>query len=191
MKKTQVLAALAFFSVFIIGLAPASSAAQMPTLTLPPPTLPSYTYYFNGTSTQYTISNTQWQLLFEKVFNNKTMVSYNWTQNTTEDLIVFDISYTGLNPYGLSLINQLSAIGSPSLQNMSKAFNNTKNAPSLVTSGGSTLTNIQALNAGAYPGFSWSQIKVKPLSAEYRDAGIIAAIIAATFILYFYFNRKR
>ena len=191
MKKLQVLAALAFFSVFIIALAPASSAAQTPTITLPPATLPAYTYYINGTENHYTISNPQWQLLFEKVFDNQTMVSYNWSQNTTEDLIVFDLSYTGLNPYGLELITQLSYIGSPSAQNMSKAFNNTKNAQSLVKSGGSTLTNIQALDAGAYPGFSWSQVKVKPLSSEYRDAGIIVAIIAVTFVLYFYFNRKK
>ncbi len=191
MKKIQVLAALAFFSVFIIALAPASSAAQTPTITLPPATLPAYTYYINGTENHYTISNPQWQLLFEKVFNNQTMVTYNWSQNTTEDLIVFDLSYTGLNHYGLALITQLSAIGSPSAQNMSEAFNNTKNGQSLVKSGGSTLTNIQALDAGAYPGFSWSQVKVKPLSSEYRDAGIIVAIIAVTFVLYFYFNRKR
>ena len=191
MKKIEALAAMALFSVFIIALAPASSAAQTPTLTPPPATLPAITYYINGTSSYQTISGPQWSLLFNNIFNNKTMVSYNWTQNNTEDLIVFDLSYTGLNPYGLSLINQLSSIGAPSAKNLSKAFNGTKNNPSLVTSGGSTLTNIQALNAGAYPGFTWSKTNVKPPTAEYRDAGIIVAIIAATFVLYYYFNRKR
>ncbi|MCL4337338.1 MAG: hypothetical protein M1129_03405 [Candidatus Thermoplasmatota archaeon] len=191
MKKIEVLAALALFSVFLIAIAPASSAAQTPTLSPPPVTLPSVTYYINGTENHYTLSNPQWQLLFSDVINNKSMVSYNWSQNLTEDLIVFDLSYTGLNPYGMTLISQLSFIGSPTVQNFSKAFNNTKNDPSLVKSGGSTLSNIQALNAGAYPGFNWSQIKVNPVSTDYRDAGIIGAIIAATFVLYFYFNRKR
>lgn len=191
MKKIEVFSAMAIFSVLLIALAPASSAAQMPTLTTPPATLPAITYYINGTENHYTLSNPQWQILFNDVYNNKSMVSYNWSQNLTEDLIVFDLSYTGLNPYGLALVNQLSFIGSPTAQNLSAAFNNTKNGASLVKSGGSTLSNIQALNAGAYPGFSWSQIKVKSASAEYRDAAIIVAIIAVTFVLYFYFNRKR
>jgi hypothetical protein len=191
MKKIQVLAAVAFFSVFLIALAPASSAAQTPTLTPPPATLPSITYYINGTSTYDSISNTQWQVLFQDVFNNHNFVKYNWSQNLTEDLIVFDLSYTGLNPYGNALIVSLSNIGSPTVQNLSKAFNATKNDLSLVKSGGNAITNIQALNGGAYPGFSWSKITVKSLSAEYRDAGIIVALIAVTFVLYFYFNRKK
>ncbi len=191
MKKIEVLAAMALFSVFLIAIAPASSAAQTPTISLPPATLPTVTYYINGTENHYTLSNPQWQLLFNDVINNKSLISYNWSQNLTEDLIVFDLSYTGLNPYGLALINQLSFIGTPTVQNFSKAFNATKNDPSLVKSGGTTLSNIQALNAGAYPGFTWSQIKVSPVSDDYRDAAIIVGIIAVTFVLYFYFNRKR
>ncbi len=191
MKKIQVLIAVAFFSVFIIALAPASTAAQTPTLSQPPATLPTITYYINGTSTYDSISNTQWQVLFQDVFNNHNLVKYNWSQNLTEYLIVFDLSYTGLNPYGNALLVSLSNIGAPTAQNFSKAFNDTKDQLSLVKSGGSTITNIQALNGGAYPGFSWSTVKVKSLSAEYRDAAIIVALIAVTFVLYFYFNRKK
>lgn len=192
MKSSQLAAAVVLFSLIAVSFVPfASSAASTPTLSLPPATLPAVTYYINGTSDHYTISDPQWQLLFSGVINNRTIVSYNWSQNSTEDLIVFDLSYTGLNPFGVELISALSYIGSPTIANFTLALHKVGGSNSLVQSGGKTLTNMQALNAGAYPGFSWSQVKVKPLSAEYRDAGIVIAIILATFVLYFVFNRKR
>lgn len=192
MKSTHLTAAVVLFSLLAVSFVPfAASAATQPTLSLPPTTLPTVTYYINGTENHYTLSTPQWQLLFSDVFNNRSIVSYNWSQNSTEDLIMFDLSYTGLNPFGVELVSALSFIGSPTIANFTLALHKVAGAKSLVNSGGNTLTNMQALNAGAYPGFTWSQVKVKSTSAEYRDAGIILAIIVATFVLYFYFNRKR
>lgn len=192
MKVVQITAAILLLSLLGASFAlPASAAATTPTLSLPPATLPSYTYYVNGTSEHYTITSPDWGTLFSSVFNNKSMVSYNWSQNTTEDLIIFDLSYSGPNYFGSQFITALSTIGGPSSQNFTKAFKIVENHNSLVKSGGNTLTNLQALNAGAFPGFDWSHPRVKSLSAEYRDAGIVVAIIVATFVLYFYFNRKR
>lgn len=192
MKKIQFTAAIVLLSLFAASFTPfVSAASSTPTLSLPPATLPAVTYYINGTENHFTISNPQWQVLFTDVINNKTIVSYNWTQNATEDLIVFDLSYSGLNPFGIDLISALSSIGSPTAENFTKALNKVANADSQVQSGSKTLTNIQALDSGAYPGFSWSQPRVKSLSAEYRDAAIVGAIIAATFVLYFYFNRRK
>lgn len=192
MKSTRLTAAVILFSLLAASFVPfASSAATQPTLSLPPTTLPAVTYYVNGTADHYTLSTPQWSLLFTDVFNNQSIVSYNWSQNSTEDLIIFDLSYTGLNPFGMELISAISLIGSPTAANFTLALKKVGGAQSLVSSGGKTLTNMQALNAGAYPGFSWSQIKVKSTSSEYRDAAIITGIIAATFILYFVFNRKR
>lgn len=191
MKKSQLTATLLLLSLFAASFAPMVSTASTPTLNSPPATLPAVTYYINGTSDHYTLSNPQWQILFSSVINNRTVISYNWSQNSTEDLIVFDLSYTGLNTFGVELVSALSFIGAPSAQNFTLAFQKVANSPSLVQSGGSTLTNIQALNAGAYPGFSWSHTQVKSASSEYRDAAIIIIIIAATFVLYFYFNRRK
>ncbi len=192
MKRAQVTAAVLLVSLLAASFLPfASTASSTPNLGLPPATLPVVTYYINGTSDHYTISTPQWQLLFSEVIDNRSIVSYNWSQNASQDLIVFDLSYTGLNPFGVQLISALSYIGSPTIANFTLALHRVAGANSLVQSGGNTLTNIQALNAGAFPGFSWSQPQVKSLSAEYRDAGIIVAIIIATFVLYFVFNRKR
>ncbi|MEM0157864.1 MAG: hypothetical protein QXN26_07405 [Thermoplasmataceae archaeon] len=183
------LAALAF--VFIMAVAPISAMGSTPTLSLPPSSLPSITYYINGTENHYTISTTEWNSFFADIIDNSTYVTYNWSGNATQDLIVFDLSYTGLNPYGLTLITALSSIGFPSAQNLTIAFNMTKNQPSLVTSGSSHLSNVKALDSGAFPGFSWSKPRVTSIYDDYRDAAIIVAIFAATFVLYFYFNRKR
>ncbi len=192
MKRTQLSAAVVLVSLLAVSFLPfASSATSTPNLNLPPPTLPAVTYYINGTSNHFTVSTPQWQLLFSGVFDNRSIVSYNWSQNATQDLIVFDLSYTGLNPFGVQLISALSFIGSPTVANFTLALHRIAGANSLAQSGGKTLTNMEALNSGAYPGFSWSQPQVKSLSAEYRDAGIIVGLIAITFILYFVFNRKR
>lgn len=191
MNKAQFTAAIVLVSMFAVTFAPVAAASSTPVISLPPATLPAYTYYINGTENHYTITSSEWSGMFTSVFNNRTLITYNWANNTTEDLILFDLSYTGLNSFGREFISALSFVGAPSAQNYTKAFENVKNLNSLVQSGGSTMTNLQALNTGAYPGFSWSQPKVKSLTSEYQDAAIIGAIIAATFVLYFYFNRRR
>ena len=189
-SKTAIsLAVLAF--VFVLAVAPISAMGSTPVLNPPPSSLPSVTYYINGTENHYTISTTEWNSFFADIIDNSTYVTYNWSANSTQDLIVFDLSYTGLNPYGLDVITALSSIGFPSVQNFTIAFKMTENQQSLVTSGGSHLSNIKALDSGAYPGFSWSKPRVVSLYDDYRDAAIIVAIFAATFVLYFYFNRKR
>ena len=191
MKTSQLTTLLVLATLFAVSLAPVAASAQTPPLSAPPATLPSYTYYINGTSTHYTITTPEWNAFLNSVINNQTIVSYNWSQNATEALILFDISYLNPNPFGMELVKALSYIGSPTVENFTKAFKSIENANSLVKSGGTYMTNIQALNSGAYPGFSWSEPRVKTLSAEYWDTAIIVGIIAATFVLYFYFNRKR
>ena len=182
---------LALTLVAVLVFAPMVASGSTPTLNPPPSTLPSVTYYVNGSSTYYTIDNTEWQSFFSDIIDNKSFVSYNWSANPTQDLIVFDLSYTGLNPYGMQLELALSTIGYPSLQNFTKAFWMTANETSQVTSGGTHLTNLKALDSGAYPGFTWSKPRVTGVLTDYRDAGIIIAIFAGMFVLYYYFNRKR
>ncbi|HLH85257.1 MAG TPA: hypothetical protein VKU79_00110, partial [Thermoplasmataceae archaeon] len=177
--------------ILLVSLSGLSSASSQPTLSLPPSSLPTYTYYINGTSNHYTITDSEWNTFFTDIIDNKTYVTYNWSSNATQDLIIFDLSYSGLNYYGMQWVVQLSQIGSPSLANMSKAFNATKDLQSLVSSGGHYLTDIQALNAGAYPGFSWSHPRVPSMTTEYRNIGIIVVIVVSMFILYYVFNRKK
>jgi hypothetical protein len=92
-----------------------------------------------------------------------------------------------MNPYGLQFIQALSTIGTPTLKNMTQAFNDTKYQSSQVKG----YTNIKALDAGAYPGFSFSKPMIKPLSEDYEAIGIIVAIIAGMIALYYVFNRKK
>ncbi len=73
------------------------------------------------------------------------------------------------------------------MANMTKAFLDTENVSSHVKG----YTNIQALDAGAYPGFSFSKPVVARKTVQYEEAGAIIAIIAGMFVLYFIFNRKK
>ena len=191
MNKNQYLAVITLVAFFAVSLSPFASAASGPTLNPAPFNLPSVTYYINGGSSHYTITDSEWLNFFNDIIDNKTYVTYNWSQNATQDLIVFDLSYSGLNPYGMQLVYALSQIGFPDVHNFTLAFNKTASQESFVTGNGGKLTNLEALNAGAYPGFSWSTPKVHGIATEYRNIGIIAAIIAAMFILYFYFNRRK
>ncbi|MEM0158383.1 MAG: hypothetical protein QW812_02595 [Thermoplasmataceae archaeon] len=177
--------------LLILSIPGLSAAASQPTLNLPPSSLPTYTYYVNGTSNRFTITDADWSTFFTNIIDNKTYVKYNWSANATQDLIIFDLSYSGLNYYGMQWVFQLSLIGSPSLKNMSKAFNATADMKSLVSSGGHYLTDIEALNSGAYPGFTWSHPRVPSLATEYRNIGIIVAIIISMFVLYYVFNRRK
>ncbi len=172
--------------LLILGLSPALASASTPQLSTPPANLPSVTYY-TPSGSYYTVTSGEWGTFFTSVIDNRSIVSYNWTANATQDLIVFDLSYTGMNYYGLQLVLALSGIGFPSLANMTKAFWQVANQSSKV----SGYTNIQALNVGAYPGFSWSTPKVHTLRQNEYYAGSIVAIIAAVFVLYYIFNRKK
>lgn len=185
MQSKAIVPVAIILSLFMVTMLPTVAEASTPTLSPPSGALPSVTYYTS--SNHYTITDTQWRSFFTAVYDNTTYVSYNWANNTTQFLILFDLGYQGLNPYGLQIILGLSAIGFPSVQNFTQAFNNTKNMKSQV----SGYSDIAALNAGAYPGFSWSKPKIKPVSTDYMEAGVIAAIVAASFVLYFVFNRKR
>ena len=51
-------------------------------------------------------------------------------------------------------------------------------------------TNIQALDAGAYPGFSWSKPVDKPGILEEEYYIVLIAIVASVFVMYFVFNRR-
>ena len=159
--------------------------ASTPPLSPPPSTLPSITYYYHNTK-NFTITSSDWNNFFTDVIDNRTIVTYNWSANATQELIVFDLSYTGMNIYGSSLVVALSSIGSPTVANMTKAFWAVANDSSQV----SGYTNIKALDAGAYPGFSWSTPTINPASVTERNVAIIVGIVAVTFILYFVFNRK-
>lgn len=185
MKKNFTAIMSIFAVIFVVSVIPTASLAQTPQLNPPPATLPSVTYY--TATTHYTITNSEWLLFFENVIDNQTLVKYDWSQNATQQLIVFDLSYTGLNYYGADLVAALAKYGFPDVQNMTKAFKDVANQPSQI----SGYSNIQALNGGAYPGFSWSKPKVQSPIEAYYEVGSIIGILAAMFVLYFVFNRKR
>ncbi len=172
----------AFSIIAIMLMAPI--AAATPTLNAAPSTLPSVEYNYHGTD--YNITNSNWTSFFSNVIDNKHYVTYSFN-TSLQCLIVYDLNYTGMNYYGLQFIQALSGIGSPTLHNMTLAFNQTKDMTSQVKGH----TNIQALDDGAYPGFSFSKPSVIPISSEYLYTGIIVAIIAGMVFLYFFFNRKR
>ncbi len=181
--KIITIAVIALF--LMVSLLPSLSDAAVPPLGAQPSSLPSIPYNYDGSI--YNITSSNWTTYFDDIFNNRAIVSFNWSGNATEDLIIFDLSYTGLNPYGLQIVTALSTIGTPSLNNFTLAFNKTKSMSSQVPG----YTNIQALKAGAYPGFSWSVPKIKKPALQYTYLGIILALIASIFVLYFIFNRKR
>ncbi|MCL5989614.1 MAG: hypothetical protein M1166_04710 [Candidatus Thermoplasmatota archaeon] len=191
MKKLKLIAIMILAVVLLgtIGITGNSSAA-VPKLNLPPTSLPTMTYYTtNGSS--YALNTTLWAELFFDVIDNSSYVSFNWSANSTQYLIVFDLSYTGLNPYGLQFISSLSSIGAPTVAHYKQAFNVTKNMMSQAKNNGKTVTNIVALDHGAFPGFSWSTVNIKSNLTEYRNIGIVVAIVIAMFVLYYYFNRKK
>ncbi len=185
MNIKTVTALLITVSMLGVTLAVPVASADTPHLSPPTGPLPSVTYY--TATTHYTVSGNEWRAFFAHVYDNKSYVTFNWANNTTQFLILFDLGYRGLNHYGLEILTALSEIGFPSVKNMTIAFNKTKNLPSLVKG----YTNIEALDAGAYPGFSWSVPQIKPAYLEYLYGGIILSIVAATFVLYYVFNRKR
>ncbi len=185
MRSKAIVPIAIVLSLFMVVLLPNVAEASTPTLSPPPAALPSITYY--TASTHYTVTDKQWRSFFTSVYDNKSYVSYNWANNTTQFLILFGLGYKGLNPYGLQIVKALSKIGFPSVQNFTLAFNRTKSMQSEV----SGYSNIAALNAGAYPGFTWSKPKIKPLSTVYLEVGVILAILASAFVLYFVFNRKK
>lgn len=172
-------------SLIMVATLPVVAEASTPTLSPPSGSLPSVTYY--TANTHYTIADSQWRSFFVAVYDNNSYISYNWANNTTQFLILFDLGYNGVNPYGMQIVNALAGIGFPSVKNFTIAFNQTKHLTSQV----SGYSNIAALNAGAYPGFSWSVPKIKSQSTVYLETGIIIAIFASIFVLYFIFNRKK
>ncbi len=178
----HVLSAMLALSIVVIFLT--SSGISQPVLSPPPSSLPATTYYFDGT--HYTMSNPEWNNFFTDVIDNKSYVTYNWTNVDSQDLIVFDLSYTGLNPFGMELIVALSGIGFPSVANMTKAFIKIENKPSQIPG----YSNIQALDAGAYPGFSFSKPLVNHTVEYYGIAGIVV-LFGSIFVLYYVFNRKK
>ncbi len=167
---------------------PSVSAAATPTLSPPPSTLPGITYYIeNSNGVHYTVVDSEWKSFFKDVIDNSSYVSYNWSSNLTQYLIVYDLSYKGMNQYGQALITALTTIGFPSIANMSKAFNITQNKSSQI----SGYSNIQALDAGAFPGFSWSVPIKNNSSMDNIYFGILGAIVASIVVLYYVFNRKK
>lgn len=185
MQKNAIIVVTVFTMFLAVGFLPAAASASTPQLSAPPSTLPTVTYYTSDN--HYTITTTEWNTFFTDVIDNMTIVTYNWSANSTQDLILFDLSYNGLNSYGLQVVNALSAFGFPDATNFTKAFWAVANKTSAVNS----LTNHQALNVGAYPAFSWSKPKIHTSAQNTYYAAMIVAIIAATFVLYFVFNRKK
>ncbi len=168
----------------VIVMAPFASSASTPALPPAPTSTSAIHYNYNGTN--QSISNSNWTAFFTYVIDNTHYVKYSFN-TSTQLLIVYDTSYKGMNPYGLQFVKALSGIGTPTLKNMTLAFNDTKGEPSQVKG----YTNIEALNAGAYPGFSFSKPVVKPIYTEYLDVGILVAIVAGMIALYYVFNRKK
>lgn len=185
MNTKALITAIVILSLALVSTVPSISVASTPTLQPTPTTLPTMHYYIGNKT--YGITDSTWTSFFKAVYDNKTYVTYPWANNSTQYYIVYDLSYTGANPYGLQLLIQMEKIGGPSVKNLTIAFNRTKNMASQI----SGYSNIAALDAGAYPGFSWSVPKIKPSGVTETDYGILIAIVASIFILYFVFNRKK
>ena len=172
-------------AVLFLVMIPFGSNASTPNISPPPASLPVQLYYTN--TTHYTINAYDWNQIISTVLDNTSLVSYPWANNLTQALVFFDITYTGMNPFGLEFIVALSKEGgSPTTQNATIAFNSIENMPSKV----SGYTNIQALDAGAYPGFSWSKPVDKPGILEEEYFIVLIAIVASVFVMYFVFNRR-
>lgn len=159
---------------------------KLSNVTKPPATFPTVKYYY-GANKSCTITTSKWTTLFSNVFDHRSLIPYNFSANSTQYLIVFDITYTGLNPYGIELVSALSHIGNLSYEHEWKAFWDIANKSSLVKG----YTNLKALQSGAFPGFSWSSPKIRPnyLTEEY--VGAMAAVVVSIFVLYFVFNRRK
>ena len=186
--RSSKIAILSVLMLVMLLAIPSISAASTPTLNPPPSTLPGITYYVLGSQgTHYTITDVQWKALFSNIIDNSSYISYNWSRNLTQYLIIFDLNYTGLNPYGMAFVSALMYIGFDSVANMSKAFNMTKNLNSQI----SGYTNIQALDAGAYPGYSWSVPITNNSGMNIIYFGILFAVVASIVILYYVFNRNK
>ncbi len=185
MKKSKILSVLIFAMFMLLPLMAMQASATVPPLGTEPTSLPAIEYLYGGAAEN--ISASDWTIFINGIYDNSTYISYNWTTNTTQDLIIFDLSYSGLNAYGLQMIKALSIIGTPTLANFTRAFLNTQNDSSQIKG----YSNIQALNGGAYPGFSWSVPKVKKPEYQYAFTVILAGIVVSTFVLYYIFNRKR
>jgi len=181
--KKYLLAIIVIISLVMV-MAPFASSASTVTLPPAPTSLPSIHYNYNGTNE--TISSSDWTTFFSGVIDNTHYVKYSFN-TSLQYLIVYDLNYTGMNPYGLQFLKALSGIGTPTLKNMTLAFKDTESEHSQVKG----YTNIAALNAGAYPGFSFSKPVIKPISTEYMYVGILVAIVAGMIALYYVFNRKK
>ncbi len=160
---------------------------QLQNVTTAPSTLPYSIYYYGPSNTECNITSGDWNSIFANVFNNRSIISYNFSSNTTEYLIVFDITYTGLNPFGLSYVNALSTEGNLTVANERAAFWKVANDTSMIKG----MTNWYVLNHGGWPGFSWSRLKQLPTNLTEEYTGIMVAIVASVFVLYFVFNRRK
>jgi hypothetical protein len=160
---------------------------ELQNVSQPPTVLPSYLYYYGAHNQSCNITSTDWTDIFATVFDDRGIINYNFSSNSTQYLIVFDVSYKGLNPYGIEYVDALSQIGNLSKANEMKAFWETANKTSLVKG----YTNWQALKAGAFPGFSWSTPKILPSNVTNEYVGIMVALIISVFVLYFVFNRRK
>ncbi len=171
--------------LLVVIFLPGLSVASLPPLPAEPTSLPVINYMYDGEV--HNVTSSLWNSFITNVYNNNSYVRYNWSGNATEDLILFDLSYKALNPYGLQVITELGTIGAPSIGNLTLAFNGTRSMTSCVPG----YSNIEALNSGAYPGFSWSVPHVKkPLTQEIYT-GIIIGLAVSILVLYFVFNRRR
>ncbi|WP_443338987.1 hypothetical protein [Cuniculiplasma thermophilum] len=164
-----------------------NDVSKLQNITAPPASLPVITYYYGTSGQHYTITSTDWTTILSNVFDNRTIITYGFANNTTQALILLDITYTGLNPYGVEYIGALSHVGILNKTNEIKAFWMTANQSSQIPG----LTNWQALNEGAYPGFSWSKPQVVPYSVSDEYAVILIVIAASVFVMYFVFNRRK
>ncbi|MCL4335098.1 MAG: hypothetical protein M1402_03265 [Candidatus Thermoplasmatota archaeon] len=185
MNGKALISAIVILSLALVSIVPSVTLAATPALQPTPTTLPTMTYYIGNKT--YGITDSLWKTFFKDVYDNKTYVTYPWANNSTQYYIVYDLSYTGPNAYGLQILIQMEKIGGASVKNLTIAFNKTKGMASQV----SGYSNIGALDAGAYPGFSWSVPKIKPGGVTETDYGILVAIVASIFVLYFVFNRKK
>ena len=118
--------------------------------------------------------------------------SFDWTKKIK--YLFFDKSLKGLNPYGLDFVRAIEKSTSTEFEAniylvLSKALNDTAN----LDSDHDGYTNQKELNSGSYPGFADDYPGKNSQSSieDYEGYITISAIIGATFVLYFVFNREK
>ncbi len=118
--------------------------------------------------------------------------SFDWTKKIK--YLFFDKSLKGLNPYGLDFVRAMEKATSKDFDNnIYLVINRALNDTAKLDSDNDGYSNQKELNSGSYPGFAddYPGKNTQNKIEDYVGYITIGAIIGATFVLYFIFNREK